>query len=95
MDNQLREFEKLLLDNAFFKVHNQALVDKNPKWKKWRQTKEQITKEQIQNSLELVYMDEEAYLNELVAYKLKFQGSTYDQLNAKLVEVHVETSKRF
>jgi DNA-binding LytR/AlgR family response regulator len=36
MDNQLREFEKLLLDNAFFKVHNQALVDKNPKWKKWR-----------------------------------------------------------
>jgi hypothetical protein len=31
MDNQLREFEELLLDNALLEVHNQALVDKNPK----------------------------------------------------------------
>jgi hypothetical protein len=38
MDNRLKEFEELLLDNALFKVHNQALVDKNPKWKKWWQT---------------------------------------------------------
>jgi hypothetical protein len=38
MDNRLKEFDKLLLDNAFFKVQNQALVDKNPKWKEWWQT---------------------------------------------------------
>jgi hypothetical protein len=38
MDNWLREFEELLLDNALLKVQNQALVDKNPKWKKWWQT---------------------------------------------------------
>jgi len=31
MDNRLREFEELLLDNALFKVQNQALVDNNPK----------------------------------------------------------------
>ncbi len=33
MDNRLKEFDKLLLDNAFLKVQNHALVDKNPKWK--------------------------------------------------------------
>jgi hypothetical protein len=30
-DNQLREFEELFLDNALFKVQNQALVEKNLK----------------------------------------------------------------
>jgi hypothetical protein len=36
MDNWLKEFEELLLDNALLKVHNQTLADKNPKWKEWR-----------------------------------------------------------
>jgi hypothetical protein len=35
MHNRLKEFEELLLDNILFKVQNQALVDKNPKWKEW------------------------------------------------------------
>jgi hypothetical protein len=35
MDNLLKEFEELLLDNTLFKVQNQALVDKNPNWKEW------------------------------------------------------------
>jgi hypothetical protein len=30
MDNLLKEFEELLLDNTLLKVQNQALVDKNP-----------------------------------------------------------------
>jgi len=30
MDNLLKEFEELLLDNILLKVQNQALVDKNP-----------------------------------------------------------------
>jgi hypothetical protein len=34
-NNSLREFKELLLDNALFKVQNQALANKNPKWKKW------------------------------------------------------------
>jgi hypothetical protein len=38
MDNWLTIFEELLLDNALFKVQNQALVDMNPKWKEWWQT---------------------------------------------------------
>jgi hypothetical protein len=33
MDNQLREFEELLSDNALFNVQNQALANNNPKWK--------------------------------------------------------------
>jgi len=33
MDNWLNDFEELLLDNALLKVQNQALEDKNPKWK--------------------------------------------------------------
>jgi hypothetical protein len=33
--NKLKEFEELLLDNTLIKVQNQALGDKNPKWKKW------------------------------------------------------------
>jgi hypothetical protein len=70
MDNQLREFEELLLDNALFKVQNQTLADKNPKWNEWWQTIQQIMEEQIHDSLEIAHVDEEAYLNELVAYKL-------------------------
>jgi hypothetical protein len=33
MDNQLREFEELFLDNALFNLQNQALVNNNPKCK--------------------------------------------------------------
>ncbi len=39
MNNRLKEFEELLLDNTLLKVQNQALGDKNPKWKEWWQTK--------------------------------------------------------
>jgi hypothetical protein len=45
--------------------------------------------------LELVCADEEAYLNELVVYRLKFKGYKYDQLSGKLVEVLVEVPKDF
>jgi hypothetical protein len=45
MDNQLKEFKKLLLDNALLKLQNQTLADKNPKWKEWWQNVQDITKE--------------------------------------------------
>jgi hypothetical protein len=35
MHNELKEFEELLLDNVLFKVQNQPLTNKNPKWKEW------------------------------------------------------------
>jgi hypothetical protein len=35
MDNRLKEFEELLLENALLKVQNQTLVNKNLKWKEW------------------------------------------------------------
>jgi len=47
MDNQLREFEELLLDNALLKVPNQALVEKIPKGEKLWQTVHEIMEEQI------------------------------------------------
>jgi hypothetical protein len=33
MNNMLKKFEELVLDNTLFKVHNQALGDRNPKWR--------------------------------------------------------------
>jgi hypothetical protein len=65
------------------------LVDKNLKWKEWWQIVQEITKEQIQDSLEIARVDEEAYMNELVTYQLQFEGYKYDRLTCKLVEVHV------
>ncbi len=78
MDKQLKEFEELLLDNALLKVQNQTLAHKNLKWKEWWQIVQEITEDQIQNNLEIVHANEEAYLNELVAYQLQFKDYTYD-----------------
>ncbi len=43
----LKESEELLLDNTSLKVHNQALGDKNPKWKKWWQIVQEFMDEQV------------------------------------------------
>jgi len=45
MNNKLKEFEELLLDNTLFKVHNQALGEKNLEWKEWWQIVQEFTKE--------------------------------------------------
>ncbi len=89
MDNWLKGFEELVLNNALLKVYNQTLADKNPKWEEWWQTVHEIIKKQIQNNLEIVHVDEEAYLNEWVTYWLYFEGYKYDQLTSKLVEVTI------
>ncbi len=47
---------------------------------------QEITKEQIQDNLELIRANEEAYLNKLFAYRLKFPNQKYDQLHTKLIE---------
>ncbi len=80
MDKRLKECEGLLLDNALLKVQNQTLANKNLKWKECQQAKQEIIKEQIQDNLEIVHADEEAYMNELVACQLQFDGYTYDRL---------------
>ncbi len=41
--------------------------------------------------MEIIRANEEAYLNELVAYQLQFDGYIYDWLTGKLCEVHVTT----
>jgi hypothetical protein len=43
------------------------LANKNLKWKEWWQTVQEITEEQIQDSLKIICANKEAYLNELVA----------------------------
>ncbi len=53
INNQLREFKELMLDNALFKLQNQALTNNNLKWKEWWQIIQNFEKEQIQDSLEL------------------------------------------
>jgi hypothetical protein len=58
MNNKLKEFKELLLDNTLLKVQNQALGDKNPKWKECWQTVQEFTKEQIQESMEFSLSDE-------------------------------------
>ncbi len=93
MDNQLKGFEELLLDNALFKVKNQALVDKSLKWKEWWKIIQEIMEEQIHDSLEIAHVDEEAYLNELVAYQLHFEGYINDWFNGKLDEVPIIVSQ--
>jgi hypothetical protein len=35
MNNMLKEFEELLLDNTLLKVQNQTLGDENLEWKEW------------------------------------------------------------
>ncbi len=45
--------------------------------------------------MEIVRADEKAYLNELVAYRLQFEGYTYDLFNNKVVEVPVTVSQKF
>jgi hypothetical protein len=58
MNNRLKEFEELLLENTLFKVYNHALEKKNPKWKEWWQTIQKFTKEQIQENMELIRFNE-------------------------------------
>jgi hypothetical protein len=57
MDNQLKEFEELLLNNALLKVQNQALVKKIRNEKKMWQTIHEIREEQIQDNLKIVCAD--------------------------------------
>jgi hypothetical protein len=45
MNNRLKEFEELLLDNTLFKVQNQALGDRNLKLNEWCQIVQEFTKE--------------------------------------------------
>jgi hypothetical protein len=47
MNNRLKEFEKLLLDNTLLKMQIQAWGDRNPKWKEWWQIVQEFTREQI------------------------------------------------
>jgi hypothetical protein len=37
MDNMLKKFENMLLDNTLLKIQNWASRNQNPKWKEWWQ----------------------------------------------------------
>jgi hypothetical protein len=65
INNIFKEFEELLLDNTLLKVHNQALGDKNPKWKKWWQIVQEFMEKYIQENMELTRSNEQVYQLEL------------------------------
>jgi hypothetical protein len=87
MNNRLKEFEELLLDNTLFKVQNQALGKKNPKWKESWQIVQEFIKEQIQNNMELVHSNEQSYYLELQAYQTTFLDFRYEPSNFVYVEI--------
>jgi hypothetical protein len=60
LDNRLKEFEELLLDNILFKVQNQALGDRNPSGKNGgkQSRNSQRTKSR---KMKLVKLDEQVY----------------------------------
>jgi hypothetical protein len=92
MNNRLKEFEELLLDNTLLKVQNQALGDKIPKWKEWWQIIQEFKEEQIQESMELARFDEESYQLELHAYQTAFLDFKYKLPN--FVSTEIGTSNR-
>jgi glucose-6-phosphate 1-dehydrogenase len=61
MNNRLKEFEELLLNNTLFKVQNQALGDSKPKWKEWWQIVQEFKDEWIHDNMELAHFDEQSY----------------------------------
>ncbi len=77
MNNRLNEFEELLLDNNLFKVQNQALGDKNLKWKEWWQIVQEFAKEQIQDNMELACSNDHSYQLELHAFQTIFPDFKY------------------
>jgi hypothetical protein len=64
----LKEFEELFLENILFKVHNQTLGNRNPKWNKWWQIIQKFIEEYIQESMELACSYEQNYQLELHVY---------------------------
>ncbi len=55
---------------------------------------QEITEKHIQESQDVVHADEEAYLNEMVAYQLHFEGYKYDLFNGKLVKVPIDVFQK-
>jgi hypothetical protein len=87
MNNRLKDFEQLLLDNTLLKEQNQALGDRNPKWKEWWQIVQEFTEEQIQESMELARSDEQNYQLELHAYRTVFLDFKCEPLSFASMEI--------
>jgi hypothetical protein len=68
-------------------VQNQALGDRNPKWKEWSQTGQEFTEEQIQKSMELARFNEQGYQLELHAYQTTFLDFKYEPPSFVFVEI--------
>jgi hypothetical protein len=98
MNNRLKEFEELLLNNTLLKVQNQALGYRNPKWKEWWQTIHEFIEEHIQNNMELARFNEQSYQLEMHAYRIVFLNFKYDPPPhpplASFVYVEIGTSSR-
>jgi len=91
MNNKLKEFEELLLDNTLLKVKNQVLGDRNPKRKEWWQTVKEFMEEQIQDNMELVRSKEQSYQLELHTYRIVFPNFKYKPLSFVSIEIIINS----
>lgn len=96
MDNWLREFEELLLHNALLKCRIKPQQTKIQNGKNGGRPYKKLQRSKSKTIWKLLMqMKSLFYLNKLVTYRLQFEGYTCDQLNSKLVEVHVNVLKKF
>jgi len=91
MNNRLKEFEELLLDNILLKVQNQTLGNKNPKWREWWQSIQKFIEKQTQDNMELVFFDEQSYQLELQAYQTIFLDFKYEPLSFIFMEIRTSS----
>ncbi len=89
MNNLLKE---LLLDNTLFKVQNQALGDRNPKWKERWQIVQKFIEEQIVDNMELACFNEQNYQLELQTYQNIFLDFKYEPLSFVSMEIGTNIS---
>ncbi len=80
MNNRLKEFEKLLLNNKLLKVQNEALGYTNPKWKEWWQIVQEFIEEHIWDNMELAYFNEQSYQLEMHTCWTTFLNFKYEPL---------------
>jgi hypothetical protein len=87
--NKLKEFEELLLDNTLIEVQNQALGNRNSKWKEWWQIVQEFIEEHIHDNMELAHSDEQSYKLELQVYQITLLDFKYETPSLVSVEMRI------
>ncbi len=68
-------------------MQNQALGDKNPKWKEWWQIVQEFKEELILENMEVAHFNEQSYQLELHTYETAFPAFKYEPPNFVSMEI--------